>query len=176
MNLRYILVFALTCTFLQVSAQKYELYQNDTINREDSSGTRRGYWKIFNRMLYLPDYKDDQIVEEGLYLNNKKEGVWKQYFNNGKIKSIITYKTNTPNGHVKFFYSNGNPLEEGNWVFGKWEGEYKYYYENGQLSYDWKFVNGKREGLQKYFNEAGELKYKGIWKGGAEIPGAKSGK
>jgi antitoxin component YwqK of YwqJK toxin-antitoxin module len=170
MYLKHILIFLLFCVFHDASAQKYEIFKKDTINYEDSTGNKRGYWKVYNRMLYLPDYTDDQLVEEGSYVNNKKEGIWKQYFNNGKLKSIINYNANIPNGHVKFFYSNGNPLEEGNWIFGRWEGEYKYYYENGKLSYDWKFVNGKRDGIQLYYNETGELKYKGVWKNGLESP------
>ncbi len=169
---KYIIVFFFV--FGSSYAQKFEMEKKDTINYEDAEGNKRGYWKVYNRMLYLPDYTDDQLVEEGKYVNNKKDGLWKQYFNNGKTKSEITYKSNIPNGHMKFYYSNGNPLEEGDWVNGKWEGSYKYYYENGKMSYDWKFVNGKREGLQKYFSETGELKYKGIWKNGLETsPDAK---
>lgn len=149
-------------------AQTFEIENGDTINRTDASNLKQGYWKVYNKIKKLPGYEDDQLVEEGSYVDNKKEGVWKTYYNNGKLKSEITYKNNIANGFARFYYKNGNVSEEGNWVNNKWDGKYKYYYENGQISYDWNFVNGKREGVQKYYHENGQINYEGEWAGGME--------
>jgi antitoxin component YwqK of YwqJK toxin-antitoxin module len=156
-------------SFLQQGyAQKFELLKGDTINQEDASGIKKGHWMIYNRTKKLPDYTDDQLVEEGQYINNRKEGIWKAYHNNGKLKSEITYVSGRPNGFSKFYYKSGLPNEEGTWVNGKWDGNYKFYYENGQLSYDWNYVNGKREGVQLYLHENGNKMYEGAWKDGQE--------
>ncbi len=166
--------FTLIISFIFISqtshAQKYELYKGDTINYEDAAGLKRGNWMIYNRTKKppLPDYTEDQLVEEGPYVNNRKEGIWKSYYNNGKKKNEITYANGRANGFSKFYYKTGLISEEGNWVNGKWDGSYKFYYENGQISYDWKYVNGKREGEQKYFHDNGNKMYEGNWKDGQE--------
>ena len=140
----------------------------DTINRLDSANIKQGHWIIYNKTKKLPDYTDDQMVEEGVYVNGKKEGVWRQYWNNGKVKSETTYKNNLQSGSAKIYYKNGSISEEGTWIGGKWDGSYKLYYENGNLSYEWNYVNGKREGQQKYYFENGKVLYDGSWKGGNE--------
>lgn len=169
---RMIKTISLIISFIAIMqssyGQKFEMYKGDTINFEDASGIKRGHWRVYNKTKKLPDYSDDQLVEEGPYVNNRKEGVWKAYFNNDKKKSEITYVNGRPNGFSKFFYKSGLLQEEGNWVNGKWDGSYKFYYENGQLSYDWKYVNGKREGEQIYNHENGNPMYKGSWKDGQE--------
>jgi antitoxin component YwqK of YwqJK toxin-antitoxin module len=164
--------FILTCSIFffmpYVHAQKFEIFKGDTINQEDAAGLKKGHWMVYNRTKKLADYTDDQLVEEGPYINNRKEGIWKAYHNNGKLKSEITYVSGRPNGFSKFYYKSGLPNEEGNWVNGKWDGSYKFYYENGQISYDWKYVNGKREGVQLYYHDNGNKLYEGGWKDGQE--------
>lgn len=151
-----------------IFSQTFEILNGDTINYVDANNMKQGAWKINNKTKKLPGYEDSQLVEEGDYVNNKKEGIWNQYYNNGKLKSEITYSNNLPKGYAKFYYKNGFISEEGSWVNNKWEGKYKYYYETGQIAYDWNFVNGKREGNQKYYYENGQLHYDGDWLKGEE--------
>ena len=163
----FLLSFFLTLHFFS-GAQSFQLLNGDTINRLDTANMKQGRWMVYNKTKKLPDYTDDQLVEEGNYVDGKKEGVWKKYWNNGKLASEITYKNNLQNGYAKIYYKNGNISEEGTWMNGKWDGSYKLYYENGQLSYDWNYVNGKRDGAQKYYFENGKVQYDGSWKGGNE--------
>lgn len=170
MNLRSVTIF-IFCLIgpLFLHAQNAQpAAGGDTINSTDASGQRQGFWQIKNSEKNLPGYEPDQIVEEGRFVNGKKEGVWKQYYPNDKLKSEITYVNNIPNGYSKFYYKNGNVSEEGIWKINKWDGPYKYYYDNGQIAYDWNFLNGKREGKQKYYYENGQVHYDGEWAGGQE--------
>ena len=105
----------------------------DTINSIDSANLKQGHWVIYNKTKHFPNYSDNQIVEEGYYINDKKEGIWKRYWNNGKILAEVTYNNNIQSGYAKIYYKNGNISEEGNWENGKWSGNYKLYDENGQL-------------------------------------------
>ncbi|WP_066632402.1 toxin-antitoxin system YwqK family antitoxin [Labilibacter marinus] len=134
--------------------------QNDTnnINLEDNSGLKQGLWIV---------KKDGRILEKGKYKNNRKEGVWLNYFENGNIKTEITFINGEAKGHAKFFYENGKLREEGNWQVDHWEGSYKYFFESGKISYDWFYnSNGKRQGEQRYFYENGEKMYEGQWENG----------
>jgi antitoxin component YwqK of YwqJK toxin-antitoxin module len=163
--------FSLILFFICVSpvfSQTFELDNGDTINITDQANLKQGYWKIYNKTKKIPGYNDDQLVEEGNFLNSRKEGLWKQYFPDGKIKSEFTYVNNSPNGYAKTYYRNGKLMEEGTWINNKWDGKYKYYYETGQIAYDWNFLSGKREGTQKYFHENGKINYIGDWSGGQE--------
>lgn len=131
---------------------------NGQVNMVDSAGMKQGYWIIT---------KDGRTVEEGAFLNNLKEGVWKAYHQNDSIKSEITFAAGKAKGDAKFYYEDGTLRECGNWQVNHWVGSYKYYYQSGELSYDW-FYNdsGKREGKQTYFYSNGKTMYQGQWDNG----------
>lgn len=134
----------------------------DTLNRTDANNLKQGYW-IKN------DTKTNTISEEGYYADDKKVGLWKKYYPEGKIKSEITYVLGKPDGYARFYYQNGNVSEEGHWKGNKWIGDYKYYHENGNPAYEWVYNDGgKRTGVQKYYYESGKIMIEGEWKDGKE--------
>lgn len=154
----------------QVSlAQSFEISNNDTINYTDAAGMKQKYWILYGKNKKLPGYKEDQKVEEGNYLDNKKIGIWKSYFANGNVKNELTYNNNRPAGYARMYHENGKVAEEGLWENNRWVGGYKYYFENGNLSYEWNYnKEGKREGVQKYYHENGKVMIEGDWKEGKE--------
>ncbi len=150
-------------------AQSFELIGNDTINFTDTFGKRQGKWIIFNKDLHREGYADDQKVEEGKFIDSKKTGIWKEYYPNTNIKSIITYENNRPSGYAKMYHDNGKIKEEGLWKNNRWVGDYKLYYENGQVQQAFQFnVNGKREGTQTYYYDNGQVMIAGNWAEGKE--------
>lgn len=141
----------------------------DTLNRTDENNMKQGHWVFTNKMKNLPNYKENQVVEEGEFNDDKKTGKWLFYFNNDKVKHVLTYTNNRPDGYAVFYYKNGNKREEGTWKNNKWIGEYKYYYKNGNIRNDWKYnPNGQRTGVQKYYYETGQLMIEGEWVNGKE--------
>ena len=150
-------------------AQSFELIGTDTINFTDAAGKKQGKWIILNKELHRAGYADDQKVEEGKYLDSKKYGIWKEYYPNTNIKSIITYENNRPSGYAKMYHDNGKIKEEGLWKNNRWVGDYKMYYDNGNVQHDFTFnEGGKREGEQKYYHENSELAIEGNFKNGKE--------
>lgn len=142
---------------------------NDTINKTDETGKRQGYWIITNAIAQLPEYAPTSKVEEGRYIDARKEGLWRAYFPSGKQKSRITFKNNRPNGYAIIYHENGKVFEEGLWQNNRWVGAYKLYYDNGQVAQEFNFnPMGKREGAQKYYYENGQLMIEGTWAGGKE--------
>ncbi|MCF8275241.1 MAG: hypothetical protein K9J17_00785 [Flavobacteriales bacterium] len=161
-------IFLLT-TFMVTSAQSSQSASGDTINAKDSNNQKQGWWKVYNDDGKYQGYETNQLVEEGLYVDNKKTGVWTKYYPNGNKKHELTFANNIANGYAKIYYRTGQIQEEGIWQMNRWAGQYKYYYENGVLKYDWSYnSSGKREGQQLYFHENGMLQYIGDWKGGKE--------
>jgi len=147
----------------KVSGQTFDIYKSDTINRTSVDGKKTGHWIVFFE-------NSNQVIEkEGYFSDNRKTGIWKEYYLNGNPKSEITYVDDFADGYARLFYENGKICEEGNWKGTKWVGKYLYYYENGNKQYEWSFNDGgKREGEQKYYHENGKLRIRGEWADGKE--------
>ncbi len=166
------IVFCLFYFLINVNysySQTYEMFRGDTINFVDENGLKQGNWKIYNKTKNLEGYRDDQVVEEGKYSDDKKVGIWVAYYPNGGAKSKITFKGGVANGYAIFYHKNGNVSEEGLWKINRWVSKYKLYYEDGQLNYDFNYnESGKREGNQLYYHPNGQIMFQGNWKEGKE--------
>ncbi|HXD91990.1 MAG TPA: hypothetical protein VNX01_02190 [Bacteroidia bacterium] len=137
----------------------------DTINIIDKNGLKQGRWIVFGNSKPNACYMPNQKVEEGYYYNNKKGGIWYEYFCDNEIKNIIEYKDGRPNGACETFHENGAINEKGTFALNKWIGEYKLHYESGKLQQVLNFNDkGKLEGFQKYYFPNGKLQVISILK------------
>ena len=153
-------IFCLSLGGHASSYQSYKLNGKDTINIVDINGKKQGYWIINGSMRNLPEYKAEDIIEEGSYQNSRRIGFWKKYFPGNKLKSNVEYKNGRPNGDFTIYYENGQVEEQGNWSSsgrGKYTGNFKRYYPNGNIQQEKKFGDdGKTNGTVTYFHENGE--------------------
>ncbi len=144
---------------------------NDSINKTDAEGKRQGRWIVTNKLMKppLPEYTDDQKVEEGRYLDGKKIGIWTAWYPSGIMKNRITFEAGRPFGKAIMYHENGKVAEEGLWRNSRWVGDYKLYYDNGEVQHEFKFnTTGKREGKQVYYAENGQKIIEGEMKDGKE--------
>jgi antitoxin component YwqK of YwqJK toxin-antitoxin module len=138
-------------------------------NKTNEAGRRVGYWKVTGEDKPTPGYATSAVIEEGEYIDGRKEGVWKTYYPSGKVKNEITYQGGRPKGPYTTYYENGQIEEKGNWSLNKNQGKFTRYYENGQVQQDFTFdEGGQRNGTQKYYYENGQLMIEGNWAGGKE--------
>jgi antitoxin component YwqK of YwqJK toxin-antitoxin module len=150
-------------------AQSPELYGKDTINKTDIEGKKQGKWVLFGKHKPGTCYQADQKTEEGKYIDNRKTGIWLEYFCNGNMMNKLTFTNGRPDGYAILFHENGKISEEGNWKINRWVGNYKLYYENGQVQHEFVFnPSGKREGPQKYYHDNGQLAIEGNFSSGKE--------
>ncbi len=84
-----------------------------------------------------------------------QDGIQKEYYPNGKLKSEINYYSGVREGEAKFYYENGNLKEERFYLNGKAEGLVRYYNENGKLIEMATLENGKRQGPTSIFDSTG---------------------
>ncbi len=84
-----------------------------------------------------------------------QEGLIKSYYDNGKLKSEISYSNNVREGEAKLYYENGNIREERDYVNGKVDGLVKKYNEDGKLEEVFNIENGRREGPTSTYDSAG---------------------
>lgn len=170
-KLRWIFaLFVLSYGYAQ--PQSFELDPSngkDSINIIDFQGLKQGRWIIFGKSKPSSCYQLTSKVEEGKYQDNKKNGIWKEYFCNGNTKNKITFQNGRPDGYAIMYHENGKISEEGTWKTNKWVGNYKLYYDNGNVQQEFTFnPAGKREGPQKYYYEDGTTQIEGNWQSGKE--------
>lgn len=117
--------FKFCITFILLTAF---CYSQDTLNRVDKLNCKFGYWKV---------YKDVDgkkiLIEEGKYLNNRKSGLWIEYYFDGLVKSKINFKEGRPEGNYILFYNNSVVKEEGTLVKNQNSGKRITYYESGKV-------------------------------------------
>lgn len=79
----------------------YVLYKGDTFNRYNSFGEKEGMWIVYeinnnNRKdatsFYLPF--DIAVKAEQYYTDGHKEGIWKGYYSDGRIRFVCNFKDN----------------------------------------------------------------------------------
>lgn len=85
---------------------------------------RNGKWKEFNKHAIL--------IAEGYYVNNKKHGVWREYYDStGSLMIEEVYWHGTQHGRFASYHPNGQLLSEGQFQNGSREGYFKVYDEHG---------------------------------------------
>lgn len=70
------------------------LDNGDTLNRLDNNDMKQGRWKVHVNALRL----DPAYDEEGMFVNNRKEGVWRRYDMFGVPMAQENYKWGQKNG------------------------------------------------------------------------------
>lgn len=128
------------------------------MNQSDTRGLRQGYWKITGAMVHDNAFKKGQVVEEGPYLDNKRNGVWKKYYPTGTLRSEITFVNNHPRGTYTIYFPNGKMEETGDWQGNRNVGPYFRFHPNGKPAQEFTFNGyGKRDGVQRYYHDNGQL-------------------
>lgn len=105
--------FALLC-FITISAnaqwKSYRLTNNDrdTINRIDEKDRKQGKWVIKVESLRgEPGYD-----EEGIFIDGKKEGVWRCYTSIGDLFAVERFRWGNKDGKCQYFSISGLTREE----------------------------------------------------------------
>jgi antitoxin component YwqK of YwqJK toxin-antitoxin module len=80
----------------------------------------------------------------------------------------------TADGVIKDYYSSGKLKSEGVFKNGRPAGTYKEYFENGQLKSESSYDNGVPEGWFRTYDEGGQLRTENLYKDGAEVKKAKT--
>ena len=117
-------------------------------------------------------FKNGRIIAEGILKDNgKKEGLWKEYYDDGSLKSEGNYKNDWKTGKWKYYYPNGQLEETGEYINGKPEGEWTWYFPSGKLLRKMNYYQGLPDGEITEYDEDGNVVLKGEY-----IEGKREGK
>jgi len=106
-------------------------------------------------------YAKDLKQLEGLVDKGQKAGIWKWYFESGKIKKQTAYSHNVEDGEETFWFENGNIEKKGTYAEGKLNGKYAWYYENSQKKQEGFFTAGSEDSTWREWYENGKQKMAG---------------
>ena len=112
-----------------------------------------------------------KIAEQYEQVNSNKNGSYKSYYNDGKLKSEGTFLNRLYNGAWTFYYSNGKIMGTGSYVTGDGtdiseksgiprngrDGLWIFYGENGLIKQESNYIKGKLNGNYKEYNDFGDL-------------------
>lgn len=102
--------------------------------RVEADPIKNGMWKEFN--------KRGVLIAEGNFVNNKKHGVWREYYDHtGSVMIEENYDNGVQHGRYAAFHPTGQILSEGNFCRGQREGYFKIYDEQGNNTGALFFVN-----------------------------------
>lgn len=135
--------------------------QGGDINQKDSQGRKQGKWVYFGKDRPTAGFPADGKIEEGPYKDDRKEGIWIKYHNDGETPKLKgEYHNNRPSGTYTKFYPDGKVRETGSFSHNKYSGNLKRYHENGQVEYDGNYdEEGRENGTIKYYYPNGQLEF-----------------
>ncbi len=104
-------------------------------------------------------FDDGTLAEEKEYLDNVENGDWIQYYENGKVRMKSTYNKGSLEGKTYYYDRTGKKIIEGNFYHDVRHGAWMFFDENGEITKKEIYINGNREGgNDNIINEEGETR------------------
>ena len=101
------------------------------------------------------------------------DGLYEEYFSDGKLHSAVNYKNGRPHGLAKTFFPNGQLKREANFLDGEQFGVTISYYENGNKKSEEYYEQSMLQRHGKFFNSDGSLQWEADFKDGLIIGGTR---
>jgi antitoxin component YwqK of YwqJK toxin-antitoxin module len=99
-----------------------------------------------------------RLISEVNYVDDIKEGMATNYYAaSGKIYSTMIYKNDIKEGDEIWYFESGKPYRVSPYVQGKIDGIQKYYYESGEIKAEVPYKNGSPGIGTKEYNKDGSL-------------------
>ncbi len=114
----------------------------------DISGGKMGKWKFYT--------ENGTLSSEGDYKENKLNGTYIEYYNNGNKKQIAQYADDQLQGYFQSFYIDGTLYAQGYYKDGLEVGEWRTYYNDGTLKDISYYHEGKLNGEYQLFTVDGK--------------------
>ncbi|NTV82857.1 MAG: toxin-antitoxin system YwqK family antitoxin [Bacteroidales bacterium] len=114
-------------------------------------------------------FRNGIMIGEGIVTEKgERDGFWKEYFDDGRLRAEGKYNKDVKEGNWKFYHPNGIVEQEGTYLKGKPEGEWRWYYPGGEMLREELYYNGLLDGLMTEYDEEGNVITKGEYIEGKE--------
>jgi antitoxin component YwqK of YwqJK toxin-antitoxin module len=114
-------------------------------------------------------FKNGIMIGEGIVTEKgERDGMWKEYFDSGKLRGEGRYNKDAREGLWKFYHENGQLEQQGTYRNGKPDGEWIWYYASGELLREEAYFDGLQDGVMTEYDETGNIITKGQYIEGKE--------
>ena len=114
-------------------------------------------------------YPDGVRKEEQCWDNGVRTGLWRTFYESGKVEREIHYENGIKVGEHKLYYENGVLEMVAQIANGKPHGETYTYDPNGKLSISHQYKNGVLDGVERMFYGDQSLFSEIVWDEGKKI-------
>ncbi len=104
-------------------------------------------------------YPDGRLKSVTPFKDGKINGIKKIYSDDESLWIEISYRNGIKHGVEKWYHRNNKVSVFRNYKNGRIEGAERIYYKSGQLESEYFYENGEREGIAKGFYESGQYKW-----------------
>lgn len=130
---------------------------NHAQTQTDASGKKQGYWKKI-------DDKSKKLIYEGLFKDDKPQGIFKYYYPFDSIKAIMNFKQDGKYAYSTMFHPTGKKMAYGKYIGENKDSVWTYYDDKATLISRESYVNGQKNGMEYVYFPDGiiseERKYK----------------
>jgi len=153
-------------------------YSNGNLQSEGyySAGIKNGYFKEYSQdgnLVSVTKYVNGEIQKDASEI--AKLDIKTEYYDNGQIKKVGSFKNNIPEGISREYSQEGKILASKVYLSGLVigdgivdatglkQGPWKEYYESGELKSAGKYVNGLKYGEWKFYYKNGKIEQTGTY-------------
>ncbi len=129
-------------------------------NLIDAKGLKQGEWRKTDAKGIL--------LYQGRFKDNIPKGVFKYYYEDGKVRLELTYSADGKAAIATNFYPTGKKMAEGSYIETKKDGLWKYYNDLEILSAEETYVKGSPDGIWKTYYDDGKLLEERPYKNGVK--------
>jgi hypothetical protein len=111
--MRYLFVVGLLISLSSQAQWKSYIIgtKGDTLNCVDLKGLKQGRWVV-----HVDDLRGERgYEEEGVFIDDKKEGVWRRFSLDGDLIAIESYRYGMKDGKCVYYNNMGDLLREEQW-------------------------------------------------------------
>lgn len=161
--LRNLILFVLFIGILSgnIARASSSVNQNDLVNQRSADGKKQGKWIYYGKDRPSEGFPAQGKIEEGDYKDDRREGTWIKYHNDGitpKLKG--EYVNNRPSGKYIKYHMNGKVKEKGTYASGQYADSLLRYHANGEIEYEAVYNGqGKEHGQIRYYFPNGQVEY-----------------
>ena len=108
-------------------------------------------------------YEEGVLTAEGILdTTGRKQGIWKEYYPEGQLKSQGEYLNSKRIGEWVFYHPNAKIEQKGKYDRkGKAQGSWKWFYETGNLLREENYLNDLVDGAMTEYSDSGKVVTKG---------------
>ncbi len=156
------LISSVTAFGAETDVQNQSKTRLDTIRTSYEDGSPARIYTVLagseiREGLSISYHPNGNVAVEAPYKNGKLDGVFRSYYENGKVWQTVGYLDGVEEGFSVTYYENGSKKIKETYKNGVLSGATEEYYESGKLRRKLPYLKGQIHGVGKVYDEAGSM-------------------